>query len=214
MRICVGPKRKLYNAHRDLLASSCQFWKRKINPSRILTLNPSVTYVSNYEPTTFEFFITWLYRRTLPQLHSSDESRAKSQVSQYIALYLMAESWEVRDLQNLIIDTIKARKTCDMGWFPVEPIKDIYKATAQGSKLRHFLVDYFLFKSSKWDLVKRHEELEEQLMFGNLVFVLECYEGLYSMAYKSKMKDRDPLKQGMCEYHVHEQGKGCGHATL
>ena len=123
----------------------------------------------------------------------------------------MAESWSIAPLKNLIIDTIKARQTCHYGWFPTDLIEHVYAGTSKGSLLRRYIVDSFLFKTSTsvWGEETRAKALKNQADAGNVDFLLECYEGLFGMAYKSRMRNRDPGRRGRCFYHEHERGVSC-----
>lgn len=209
--VYVGPKRKRFRIHRDLLASASEFFRQKVKPYHDLRRGPFLIYLADYDPIVFELFVNWLYRKTLPALDEHSEVRAKEQVGHYITLYLMAESWSIAPLKNLIIDTIKARQTCNNGWFPTDLIKRIYAATPKGSPFRRYIVDYFLFKTSTsvWGEAELAKALKKQVDAGNVEFLLECYEGLFLMAYKSKMRNRDPGRRGRCFYHEHGVGVSC-----
>lgn len=208
VKVCVGNKRKSFDIHGKLLASSCTFFYQKV---KAYGDYGDIIYLVEHDPSAFELFVNWLYRKTLPRIDGNDENRAKEQVGHCIALYLMAETWAIGPLKNLIIDTIKTRQTCNYGWFPAKHIKKIYAATAKGSPLRRYIVDYFLFKTSTmvWGEAERAIMLRTHAEAGNTEFLLECYEGLFKMAYKSKMKDRDPNRHDRCAYHEHELGKSC-----
>lgn len=196
VNIWVGPKRKEFQAHGKLLSSCCKYWRRQV------TLSPHYIGIKNGDPDIFSLFIDWLYRKTLPQISRNDEETAKAQVEQYVKLYLSAEEWGIADLKNLIIDTIRARKTCDMGWFPAGPIKHIYDRTESGSPLRRYIVDNFLFKSSRgkgayifyWSDSARGAELKEHLQVGNFDFVLDCYHGLYSSEFNFPSAHLNPIQ--------------------
>ena len=218
VEVYVGPEEKRFRIHKDLLASACDFFRQQvqeIEPHIPVGQCTSPLYdleFEDYEHIAFELFVEWLYRKTLPALDESSETRAMEQVRHYITLYLMADSWAIAPLKNLIIDTIKARQTCYYGWFPVDLIKRIYAATPKGSPLRHYIVDSFLFKTSTsvWGEAERAKTLKAQADAGNVEFLLECYEGLFGMAYKSRMRNRDPGTRGRCFYHEHERGMSCG----
>ena len=207
-----------FRIHKDLLASACDFFRQQVQeiephfPVGQCTFPLYDLEFEEYEPIAFELFVDWLYRKSLPALDGSSETRATEQVRHYITLYLMAESWAIASLKNLIIDTIKARQTCHYGWFPVDLIKRIYAATTKGSCLRRYIVDSFLCKTprSVWSGAERAKALMDHADAGNVAFLLECYEGLFGMAYKSKMRNRDPGRRDKCFYHEHERGMSCG----
>ncbi|MCJ1450971.1 hypothetical protein MMC28_001305 [Mycoblastus sanguinarius] len=210
----VGNKRKQTDVHRYLLASSCRFLQEHVSPylDPDDDENPFEVHFVELDPDAFELFVNWLYHKTLAPLNTTNDDLAKTEVMKYIALYLMVEPWGILELKNLIIDTIEDRYTCDKGWFPRELIKQIWAKTPKGSPLRRYIVDYFLFKTSRvrWTKGERSEKLKMHLEYGNFDFVLECYEGLYTMVPKTKLRNRDPLWQDECTYHEHIGGEGCG----
>lgn len=138
----------------------------------------------------------------------------------YAALYISAGEWEIHDLQNALMDRLRARQTCVYGYFPRDFIHKIYQKTEPQSPLRSYIVDSFLYKSVKWNeareledpvnanfILTRKRALKNQLDAGNQDFVLDCYEALFQLCAKSKI--RDPDRKICCVYHVHGEGEGC-----
>ncbi len=61
--------------------------------------------------------------------------------------------------------------------FPTEPIKEIYDGTKARSPLPRYIVDYFLFKSSRetnWTELIRNKTPKDHLKAEKFEFVLEC----------------------------------------
>lgn len=203
----VGPKHKRYQIHVDLLRCSAYF-EAKIYPHSHTPSAPSNDVsLPDLEPTIFELLITWLYRRTIPAISTDDEDLAQAQARNYIGLYLSAGKWDLPGLQNSIIDLLRARPTCDLGWFPRSLVKKIYVNTNIGSPLRSYVVDTFIAKSYYWDESQRQIMVSEHLGYGNGRFVVECYEAVMGIVARNKI--RDPNRKGACLYHVHEKGKKC-----
>jgi len=206
-------KRKTFEVHRTLLRSSSTFFASQ------LPLGTRMLYLIE-DPKLIEIFIGWLYRGTVPKIFEDNhqEHLAKEQVGHYISLYLKAETWKTHDLQNTIMDTVRARKTCELGWFPHMHIQTIYKRTSAGSPLRQYIVDSLVWKGSKWDDPVWTEPDEgdrtimimEHLEYGNHTFIAEYCEALYQLCAKKRFTD--PAKKVGCFYHVHEEGKTCSTA--
>lgn len=164
--------------------------------------------------------MTWLYRRSLPAISLGDEDVAKKQAADLVLLYLQSQAWKIPDLQNSIMDTLGARPTCALGWFPCSLISTIYTYSTQDDQLRTYVVDNFVFKSATWAegedsdsdsdsddpaFTNRATALRKHMIHGNHTFVAECYEALFQQCAKSRFKD--PNRKAGCAYHRHE-GRG------
>ncbi|KAL9638995.1 MAG: hypothetical protein Q9164_001196, partial [Protoblastenia rupestris] len=192
VKIYSGSKRKKFDVHRDLLFTTSKYFKDEFS---IYGRGVSNIFFTNEDPTNLEPFINWLYRRTLDPISQDDEHLAKRQVVQYIHLYTRAQTWQTPALQNSIMDCLRARRTCDYGWFPPTHINYVYQHTLPGCPLRKYIVDSFLWKGSRWDGLSlsvgltRVGLLREHLEHGNQEFVLECYEVLFLLCAKKRFVD-------------------------
>ena len=151
----------------------------------------------------------WLYRRNLERISIQNEQKAEAQAKDYVHLYVLAETCEMPELQDSIMNLFRARPTCALGWFPTLEVSQVYKGTSETSPLRAYIIDTFIFKSQDWtaddDNGGRLGELTAQLEAGNREFVLDCYEALVI----ARGLIEDPNKKPSCTYHVHEEGNEC-----
>ena len=207
--ICVhvGPKRKCYKVHQAVLEAHGLFKERiystgnQTHPTGAMT---PCLYI-DYEPTLFEMLIQWLYRGTLPAVNMDDESIAKHQVTNLVNLYLKAQVLAMPALLDAIIDRLRARETCRLGWFPSNLIKLIYQSSGTHLPLRRYIVNSFLYKTSQWvdddddDDDSLDEALRDQLDAGNTEFVRECYIALYKKC--KNIVFEDPNKEPERTYH-------------
>ena len=213
--VYVGVKAKRYTVHKNLLTQ--YEWFR----NRIFYISGSRDYITlkAEDPAVFELLISWLYRKKLNPISTTD-GVAKEQATLYIDLYLRACAWEMRELQNALVDKLRARQTCVYGFFSRPLITKIYQATEPQSSLRSYVVDSFIHKGIQWnegarlaDLISedlfltRKRALKLQLDWGNHDFVLDCYEALFQLCAESRI--RDPDKRKGCLYHNHEKGERC-----
>lgn len=209
--VYIGPKRKHYVVHKALLTRYEWFSKR------ILSRGP--LYLLAEDPKVFELLIGWLYRKTLNAISTTDDSVAEEEATLYVGLYLRAYEWDIHELQNALMDRLRARITCVYGYFSRKLIKTIYENTKSPSPLRSYVVDSFIYKGIRWDedagiedlihegFMTRKTALKSQLDAGNYLFVLDCYEALFQLCAKSKI--RDPDRRTGCAYHTHREGERC-----
>lgn len=207
LKLYIGPKRKRYVVHKALLTRYEWFRKKIFCPA----LSPSIS-LSEEDPKAFELLIGWLYRKTVNEISTADESVAKEEVTLYVDLYLRAYEWDMHELQNALMDRMRARTTCVYGYFPRALIKKIYECTKSLSPLRSYIVDSFIYKGIQWDEQAtiswtRTTALKSQLDAGNHLFVLDCYEALFQLCAKSKI--REPDRRTGCAYHTHKEGETC-----
>lgn len=219
IRVFVGPKRKRYSVHKALL-TQYEWFSKKIYYSDLKIASRDCIDFPTVDPKVFELLISWLYRKNLKPISTADEDDAKEEVELYIDLYLRACDWNMPELQNALLDRIRVRSTCEYGFFPRKLINTIYKRTQPLSPLRSYIVDSFIHKGIEWDedggledpidaqyTLTRKRALTVQLEAGNQDFVLDCYEALFQLCAKSKI--RDPDRKTGCVYHRHESGGKC-----
>ena len=217
IKVYVGPKSKRYTVHKTLLTKHEWFRKRLFYLDSDLSRNHITLHEE--DPKVFELLISWLYGRKLKNISTTDEGLAKEEAALYIAAYLRACEWAIYDLQNALMDRLRLRRTCEYGYFPRNTIQHIYANTQSDSPLRSYIVDSFIHKGIAWNeklanpvypsmALTRTRALQSQLDAGNQAFALDCYEALFQLCAKSRI--RDPDKRTGCVYHKHEEGKRCG----
>ena len=197
--IYVGAKRKRFQVHKKLLASH-NYWAKKVSGT-VRSL-----WRQSDDPAFWDLFVNWLYRGNIKEISWDDEGKAQVQARLYVVLSLTAATWGIRELQNMVMDRLRERTTCELGWFPRSVIRRIYQ-TGEKSPLRSYAVDSFISKSYLWNAGERMEVLRSHLDYENNCFVIECFDAASRAA--SRYKIRDPDKKVGCHYHQHEDGKNC-----
>lgn len=216
IELYVGPKAKRYTVHEALLTQYEWFQERIIYINK--GSRGSLSLPTD-DPRVLELLITWLYRKKLNAISKIDEL-GEEEATLYVDLYLRAGVWEIHDLQNALVDRLRTRQTCVYGFFPRKLIHKIYEETEPQSPLRSYIIDSFLYKSVEWGeareledpinaniILTRKRALKNQLDAGNQDFVLDCYEALFQLCAKSKI--RDPDRKTGCVYHTHKEGGAC-----
>ena len=214
--VYVGRKSKRYAVHKNLLTKH-EWFREKIFYRYGHVSRDSISLCEE-DPQVFELLISWLYGRKLKTISATDEDLAKEEAALYINAYLRACEWAIYDLQNALMDRLRVRQTCEYGYFPRHIIQHIYTNTESDSPLRSYIVDSFIHKGIEWDedlddpvnpnvALTRTRALQKQLDAGNQAFVLDCYEALFQLCAKSRI--RDPDKKTGCVYHRHHKGEEC-----
>ena len=219
--VYVGPEFKSYAVHGPLLTQH-KWFREEVQITNVLPRDiaePNSITLMSEDPKVFELLISWLYRKKLNAISITDRV-AKEQATLYVDLYLRACEWGIRELQNALMDRLRDRQTCVYGFFPRKMIKKVYEETEAQLPLRSFLVDSFIYKSIGWNknarlrdqingdlFLTRKRALGIQLSAGNRDFVLDCYEAMFQLCAKSRI--RDPYKKTGCVYHSHNEGEKC-----
>lgn len=219
IKVYVGPKGEQYSVHVTLL-TEYEWFRKKIFPYGDDSVSRNSISLVKEDPEAFELLLIWLYRKTLKAISTTDEEDAQEEAALYISLYLRACDWKILELQDAVIDALRLRKTCEYGFFPRKLIKKIYESTKSTSPLRSYIVDSFLHKGIEWNEgagladpvtgslnLTRKRALKTQLDAGNQDFVLDCYEALFQLCARSKI--RDPDRRTGCVYHRHGRAGKC-----
>ncbi len=210
IKVYVGPETKCYSVHKALLAQ-CKWFHNKIYDLADETVGRDQLELPAEDPKVFELLMTWLYRKNL-EAHYIDERAAEEDNGLYICLYFRACVWEMQDLQNALMDRLKCRLGDIDDIFLPECVASIYENTDLQSPLRSCLVDSFIYEGIEWTedgdpTLSRKAALKRQLDAGNQAFVLDCYEALFKLCKRSRI--RHPERKTGCVYHRHEDGKMC-----
>ncbi|KAL8741912.1 MAG: hypothetical protein Q9190_005536 [Brigantiaea leucoxantha] len=157
--IIVGPKRKDFHIHRDLLINRSPFFASLLSPASPDTKTSSSSGGPIYldvDANAFALFIDWLYKDKLsgptyapflPQPPSTSPTIDPEHVFKIhilINLYLMAHQWRFPDLKNQVVDKIRDFNSKSRVVMHVEHVKKIYRGTEKGAMLRVYAVDQLL----------------------------------------------------------------------
>ncbi|MCJ1435345.1 hypothetical protein MMC27_004717 [Xylographa pallens] len=93
--LVVGPKRKRFSAHKDLLCHMVPYFEKAFNGTFTQTM-----YFAKADPAAMELFIGWLYRGAASLIPTDDNSIP------LLRLYVVAVKWCLPVLQNSITNNI------------------------------------------------------------------------------------------------------------
>ena len=216
--VYVGPKAKRYSVHEALLTRYEWFRKQILGASNDAGQD-SITLRAE-DPKAFELLISWLYRKNLKAISTTDEKIFKEEAALHVDLYLRASVWDIFELQNAIMDQLRARQA-HSNVLSLQLIKQLFEGTKRHSPIRFYLVDKFCYLVTKLNedrsrldpidislapiLKPEHHSLLDD---GSRAFVTAFY-GFLDQRY-AKSKIRDPDKKTGCVYHKHMEGERCG----
>ncbi|KAL8754161.1 MAG: hypothetical protein Q9184_005198 [Pyrenodesmia sp. 2 TL-2023] len=221
VNIYVGSKRKQYHIHRALLCSTSAVFKAHFGG--VETKDPvNDMYLPNHDPRAFEMFVSFLYRKSFPEIlpleaASSSNSQSlkpadvhRANLDALLNLYFMSSDWALPDLQNATLDHISryVKKTAYL--FRFDQIKSIYERTnTSKAPLRRFAVDHFVHSVMKKSIPAkiRQTYLRSRITDDNSAFLFEVIEAMISA--KKYPTPADPFTKECCEYHEHPKGERC-----
>ncbi|EXJ85171.1 hypothetical protein A1O3_05846 [Capronia epimyces CBS 606.96] len=201
----VGPKRKRFFLHRELICERSPFMEKCLQKGRFDEGYKNELYLPEDDPKAFAVIVDWIYRNRLPL--RTDPSYDLVGMS---AAYCMADKFGMEELQNSIMDSIRGsfsrRETepCKTPNFTALALT--HMTGPHKSPLKRFYVEHLvhhMMKHPKWyhDL-KRNEnarvEIEELFKIPDLVFyIMKKVWQFTAEAWK------DPALWDRCCYHVH-----------
>ena len=92
----VGPKRKKYNPHKELLCHLVPFFAR----SWAKVEHVEEMFLTDENPGEFDLFMLWLYRG------ADAVPEPEKEIDNHTRLYILADKWGLPSLQNTIIDKL------------------------------------------------------------------------------------------------------------
>lgn len=198
IRFIIGEEGRAYYVLRDKLVAAL--------PMKDLA-SKGVWYIGERCTTeTFELFAHYLDGNKLAPIATNNELKTKNLTGKYISLYHFARFLDFRNLENHIMDVLRADPTGRDVLITPPFVKKTYANTNARAHLRHYTVDSFLFKSLDWKMDDLDDELMRHCETGNTRFIAECFRK------KSKLKKpiRDTNRKTVkCIHHHHHSRKRC-----
>ncbi len=132
VRLFVGPKRKRYHVHEDLLCDRSEYFRAMFQGGYSETQNKEVFLVDE-AASVMELFITWIYGTALRGPVDANESSA------YLGLLVLSEKFLIEQLHNECIDLIRAYFRNDFNPVRAQDVKYVYD-NLNDKKLCQFLI--------------------------------------------------------------------------
>jgi BTB/POZ domain len=140
--ILVGPKRKRYIVHKDLICEKSEYFAKAFNENCFKEGIEKEMYLPEDEPDAFDLFIRWLYNSRLDCKAFCVEGKSSAEIhaprwalmSTLISLYILTDKVCLEELKNTVMDNFKdIAKTHKFSPFA---IIRIYAKGPSGSPLR------------------------------------------------------------------------------
>ena len=217
--VYVGSQAKRYSVHEALLTRYEWFRKQILRPSNGESQG-SVTLRAE-DPKVFELLISWLYRKKLKAISTTDEKISREEVALYVDLYLRARVWDIAELQNAITDRLRARQA-HSNVLCTHLISKIHSSSSKKAMPSlfsytkdkfHYLVTKLYNDRSRLEPIDTtpamilKPELHSLLTDRDRAF-LEYYVQ-FVLHYGTVSNDSDPDKTTGCAYHQHKEGEEC-----
>ena len=110
LTIYTGSKGKELFVHRELLLKTASsFFDRKVRPQESLHTGDTFkkAHFYDYHYQIYRLFVDWLYRKDLPTTKNHDIETANREAEHYTKLYLLAATYKIPKLQNIIMDRLR-----------------------------------------------------------------------------------------------------------
>ena len=219
--IYVGPKSKRYAIYESLLAQH-EWFREKIKASSDPANEDSIT-LKEEDPKLFELLISWLYRKTLKAISTIDENVAKEEVTVYIDLYFRAWAWNIHELQDSIMDRLRARQA-HSNVLSEHVITKIYSKPPRfgivesplhayiGEKLIYLVTKLYGDRSRQdptdaGPAVILKPELHSLWNDRDRAFMVDYVGAVFQLYMTSSISDPDT--ETGCVYHTHKEGERC-----
>jgi len=141
VKIYVGPQRKEFTIHKELICSTFEFC-RAVFQGEFKEAKEGVIYLPEDGPGGFSLFVIWVFRSTLPTL----KIRNKCHVDDLYDLYFLAQKVMLPELCDRAIDRIQDL-SLELDLLPdKDRVLKIYEKTPPVLGLRHFGISCITFK--------------------------------------------------------------------
>jgi hypothetical protein len=189
-----------FSVHEKLICASSDFFRNAMARDWKESKQRSI-HLKDDDADTFELYLHWLYRGTLPVRINEPGLVGNSEYLQMAKAYVLGDKLQDGDFKDVIIDAIidKCKSIASDGhkWSPVGPVlRCIYDNTPTSSKARRLLVDIYVHNGSgDWlsDWVKQDDIPKDFLLDIAMAFLNK----------KEKNEESPTHKSSTCAYHQH-----------
>jgi hypothetical protein len=217
--IFIGPKRKRYIVHKDLICEKAGYFTKALNKKGFKEGTEKEIYLPEDEPDAFDLFIQWLYNSRLDCKAFCVEGKSSAEIhepcwtlmSTLISLYILADKICLEELKNTVMDNFK-----DIGKthkFTPFAIIRIYAKGPSGSPLRRLAA-----RKCKHDiqafggLIGYSDGTWTEAIERNKGFAIDI---LHAIADGEKHRPSggtglwNPCEDPDCKYHEHKSTPKC-----
>lgn len=205
MKIHVGPKRKLFEVHKDLLIAKSGYFKRMLsNDDWEETRKGEVYWVDEDEtPETMEVMINWLYDKTIDMEKNDLETIFKT--------YSLAHKREMISLKNALVDNCRRRLWKKNMFVRPETIQNLRNRGLIATGMQDMLFKTLIFQLGTHGkgFTMEPERLDDTRKFlkdRDPSLMADIIESMMIFQWK---KYDDPRQKEGCYFHDHSDGSSC-----
>ncbi|PVH85702.1 hypothetical protein DL98DRAFT_583294 [Cadophora sp. DSE1049] len=224
--INVGPKRKEFTIHKELICES-EFFKGAFMSS-FAEAQEGIMYLPDDSPAAFDLYVEWVYRKRVPTGHT------ESYLHSLYDLYIMADKFCNTVLKDIVMDTIQdLAKKHDLfdPMFPKELVLKIFESTSNDTGgLALFLVHLMCYAFiSRMDDKRRGGKIQPNKTFRDDDLDIMWEVGKENKTIYRLLQDKilsdvrgpanktvvDPRNRdetrtpSLCQFHSHREGLYC-----
>lgn len=199
VNVYVGPKRKKFHLHKDLVCDRSSFFKKAV-AGGFKEQKEKALYLPEDHVGGFILFVQWIYGVPPP------ESSTPSMVTTLFALYVLAEKFCIEPLKNSSMDVIRTSCSGSAYMLSVTDIGYIYDNTPTTSPMRRFMVKHTLYGL----LVRKNGMVQGflKLMKEGGDFAADFASATLEYSCGAP-RAPDPNGARNCAYHEHNFSKIC-----
>lgn len=202
--ILVGPGRKTFNLHRDLLCDRSDYFKASLEGA-FLESQTNELHLPDDSPAVFELFVNWLYGGSLKK------ATGTRQLRDHFGLLAFSEKLLIEDLQNATIDAIRSYYRATNSKVSAKDIQCVYEKLSN-PHMRRLMASLAALQVWAAETATPTTDIADLLRKGGDFAVdYPTYLVMYSGKIKSKSRLVNILgKYSRCEYHSHRNTPKCG----
>lgn len=203
VKVHVGPKRKLWDLHEDLLCDRSEYFRSAFQGGFKEATEKQI-HLKEEDPEAFALFVDWLYGRTLAP--GPNASKNRSDGERFLRLYCLAEFLGIEALMNTAIDTYIASSKTKYFILSTQVIETIYKCTAETSLVRKFVSRTVAYTISTWIDLKDKYDAE---LKSDPELAVEVIKAMQFYLFCTPLEKIDPKDEPLCNHHLHRHTEKC-----
>ena len=192
----VGQSATSFTVYKSLLVGSAPFFAAALEGNFVEATEQTIE-MPDVSSEVFKRFMLWMYTASLI---GDGESVRDLSCEVLVRVYVFGDTYDIPNLQNCVMDTLKARLDSSLTRLDGEHISLIYKNTAKDCSLRRFAVETTVFrgKISGMFITAAHMRKFPTTFCFDLIMLLNDLK-----ERKVKAINKNGWKNPGCRYHVH-----------
>lgn len=210
MDIVVGPEKRHWELHRNLLCHHSAFFEHEFLGSEVPKAKKGSgeqkLELPDADPVGFELLVRWLYQGKIESVSDMAEEKKYDYSVACHKLYMLCDKFDIPQLKNISIDQYR-RGLREAQLVPdAEEINEIYRRSPPGSPFRKLMTQIAARQIMDPDSDK-DAETYRKCFEDNSDFAVDMVNAIKSGS--GGILFDDPTDGNECEYHDHSGGLNC-----